>query len=123
MHIGCFYVVNIFCTSSWMDFTLLYLGRCSLHLLTSETVYRRENAYLVRFFVLVFSGFIFSLNEKVRKELFVIAHTQTKSKKQMMQFFDSSNPKAIVSKDGAIQLFNSNFEAIFEEQFKLKHVP
>lgn len=40
-----------------------------------------------------------------------------------MKFFDVSNPKAIVSSDGIIQLFNSTFDQMFKDQFKLKQMP
>ena len=45
---------------------------------------------------------IFSLFEKIRKEIFVVGLTNSKSKKQMMRVFNQIHPTVIVSKEGNI---------------------
>jgi hypothetical protein len=67
--------------------------------------------------------FIFALNEKTRKELFVISLTNSRSKKQLMRVFNQIVPSAIVSKDGAIVMCNERFDRLITEQIGVKSVP
>ena len=66
---------------------------------------------------------IFALNEKIRKELFVISLTNSRTKKQLMRVFNQIVPSAIVSKDGAIVMCNERFEKLIIEQIGVKSVP
>lgn len=45
---------------------------------------------------------MFAITEKIRKELFVISLTNSKTKKQMMKIFNAANPKVLVTKEGSI---------------------
>ena len=45
---------------------------------------------------------IFSINEKVRKEMFIINLTNSKTKKQLMKIFNHTIPSVIITKDGLI---------------------
>lgn len=62
----------------------------------------------------------FSLQEKTRKELFVVSSTNSKTKKQLMQFFDCILPTCLISKEGTLLLCNSGFEAFLRTRFDFK---
>jgi fucose 4-O-acetylase-like acetyltransferase len=67
--------------------------------------------------------FLFALNEKIRKELFVISITNSRTKKQLMRVFNQIAPSAIVSRDGAIVMCNEKFEKLVTEQIGAKSFP
>jgi len=54
------------------------------------------------FFNLIILIIPFSLNEKIRKESFVLNLTNSKTKKQLMRIFNQIQPSCIISKDGGI---------------------
>ena len=60
--------------------------------------------------VQIFTTLAFALNEKIRKELFIVGLTNAKTKRQLMQYFDSIKPSCIIGKEGNILLFNTGFE-------------
>lgn len=57
-------------------------------------------------FIYFLAIFCFAINEKIRKELFIISQTNSKTKKQLMKIFNAASPKVVVSKEGAIQMYN-----------------
>lgn len=63
------------------------------------------------------------MNEKIRKECFVLNLTNSKTKKQLMRIFNQIQPSCIISKDGGIQICNESFENLFEKSFKIKCAP
>lgn len=75
------------------------------------------------FFNLIILIIPFSLNEKIRKESFVLNLTNSKTKKQLMRIFNQIQPSCIISKDGGIQICNEGFENLFEKSFKIKCAP
>ena len=66
---------------------------------------------------------LFSLFEKIRKEIFVIGLTNSKAKKQMMRVFNQIQPTVIVSKEGNIQMCNEKFEQLLSDQVGIKQLP
>lgn len=64
--------------------------------------------------------FLFSLQEKTRKELFVVSSTNAKTKKQLIHIFDSIMPTCLVSKDGTILMQNQGFEQLLRGIIEVK---
>ena len=70
-----------------------------------------------------FTVIVFASLEKVRKELFIINHTNSKTKKQIMKFFSQSPPCLIMEKDGTIKLCNESFEHFVNEILRIRNMP
>lgn len=66
---------------------------------------------------------LFASYEKMRKEVFVLLLTNSKTKKQLMKFYNLSSPSIIISKDGTIQFCNEKFEQYMVQNVGLKHPP
>jgi hypothetical protein len=66
----------------------------------------------------------FALNEKVRKELFVISVTNSKTKKLALQLLNHMpNPVSLVSKKGQILFCNNQFEMMLKNRLGSKGMP
>lgn len=65
----------------------------------------------------------FAVNEKIRKELYVVLITNAKTKKQLMGFYNQTQASCIVSKDGSILLCNTNFNQLLRNNFDIKSTP
>lgn len=63
------------------------------------------------------------MNEKLRKEMYVVTSTNAKTKKQLMHCFDSIHPSCIVNKEGIILFCNEGFENYIKKNFDIKGAP
>ena len=80
--------------------------------------------YLYKYSVVVsFTVIVFASFEKVRKEMFIINHTNSKTKKQIMKVFSQSPPCLIMEKDGKIALCNESFESFIHDNLKIRNMP
>lgn len=135
LHNGAFLTVNVFCVSSWLHHLMLYLATSSVQVgifwyhnpvslliesnLLDVTFIVKSNVVIVLMSVL-----IFACNEKIRKEQYVINSTNSQTKKQMTNAFNtSSSAKLIITKDGQIQMCNEEFEKVLSDAFELRQVP
>lgn len=104
------FMVNINLLSSWKEFATLQICQTILH----YGVFGLSNDFLfTNLAVNAMYTVAFSVNEKIRKELFVVNFTNSKTKRQMMSIFNSVTPSVVINKDGMIQLYNEGFENIF----------
>ena len=103
MHNLVFLWINTYLISDWLEFWVFVMCINSVYaqIWLTCSQFLKMNAVVVSLLT-----FIFSLNEKVRKELFILNFTNSKSKKQLMKVYNSSKPCVILSKDGCIQMCN-----------------
>jgi hypothetical protein len=116
-----FLLINMFLVSDWMVYGLINFGFNLLLIVGWEdhkSVWLRSNLLIVSIYTVVFS-----LNEKVRKEAFIISMTNSKTKKQLMKMFNQNLPTVILSKSGTTQMFNDSFENLLCDSFRIKTVP
>ena len=108
-----FLVVNIFHSSDWITYFIMStLFSCVYALGQAD-----GNEFLTKnLTVMFFAVVIFSANEKVRKESFIINLTNSKTKKQLMKLFNESLPRVIITKEGLIQICNEGFEHLIHKR-------
>lgn len=107
-----FLVVNVFCVPNWISYLGLYLLASLIQIgffVYSNPVssfsqdHQPDVMFLVKYYAILvlMSILIFACNEKIRKEQYVINTSNSQTKKQMTNAFNtSSSAKVIINKDG-----------------------
>lgn len=93
-----FLIFNTFIISDWLEFSIVLVCFNTIYCLVWGEL--TQNFCKLGLLVLLLFIFIFSVNEKIRKELFIINLTNSKTKKLLMKFFNNSNARIIITKDG-----------------------
>jgi len=122
-------VANVHSLPSWIDFAAVLSGSNLLFLFYAKFVsyqyplFCSSDFFFRSILAIGFYSIMFSMGEKIKKELFVLHTTNAKTKKQLMKIFNISGPAIIVSKDGGILMCNENFECMLSERMGVNKTP
>jgi hypothetical protein len=108
-----FFLIMIQVSPDWLEYTMFTFAQNIFYLI--QGTFDKKDFIMRNLAVHTLLVIIFALNEKTRKELFVISLTNSRTKKQLMRVFNQIVPSAIVSKDGAIVMCNERFEKLIIE--------
>ena len=88
----------------------------------ADTLFKVEVVTQTLCIIAIFSV-IFVAFEKVRKELFVQFITHSKTKRELLSYFNLAQPAVILSEEGTLQFFNESFEDMLAETLGIQLIP
>lgn len=120
-------LVNIFFCDTWRRFLQAAIPTQIIGYLISSNVVDNATGIFTHVYLMIvpllFATGIFAANEKVRKEMFILNHTNANTKRQLARMFNAGGAKIVVEVDGSVKFYNQEMERLFMQEFGISLMP